>query len=202
MNPRSHIALGLFLVCALFQAHAQSASAFADTKLYDAVLDRLFEHSIQLGSPEVKLRYTYCDLGEMQIVIRRLKNSDFQLDLWYLSPGVPNVWNQLAQLTSSNHKLNAEAAAASIKMNRKMLDVGKSTALAELLDGAGLVSIPLLNQNTVTLDGMAYGVAVRSTSENLTLTLQGPQHSEESNSQMIRWMGKVRSSIEPGLKAP
>jgi hypothetical protein len=202
MNRRLHIPLVLVLMCTIGQAHAQNPSAFADTKLYDAVLDRLFQHDVQPGSPEIQLRYTYCDVGEMQIVVRKLKNSDFQLDVWYLPPDAASVWNQLAQLTSSNHTLNVEAAAASIRTSRKMVTARNSTSLAKLFDEASLLSIPLLNQNTISLDGMAYGSAVRSISEDMSLTLQGPQHSDESNSQMIRWMGNVRSSVEPELKKP
>lgn len=200
MNHRFHVALLLLLMCAFGQARGQNASAFADAKLYDAVLDRLFQHDVQPGVAEIQLRYTYCDVGEMQIVVHKLTNSDFQLEVWYLPPGTPNVWNQLAQLTSSNHTLNAESAAASIRMNRKTVTANNSTALAKLFDEANSLSIPLLNQNTIALDGMAYGIAVRSISEYMSLTLQGPQHSDESKSQLIRWMGQVRFSIELELK--
>lgn len=200
MNRRFQVALLLFLMCAFDHARAQNTSAFADTKLYDAVLDRLFQHDVQAGSPEVQLRYTYCDVGEMQIVVRKLKNSDFRLDISYLPPGASNVWNQLAQLTDSNPKLTADAAVASIRMIRRTVIIQNGTALAKLLDDASSLSIPLLHQNTIALDGMAYGIAARSISEDLSLTLQGPQHSGESNNQLIRWMGQVRSNVETELK--
>ena len=136
----------------------------------------------------------------MQIVVRKLKNSDFRLDISYLPPGASNVWNQLAQLTDSNPKLTADAAVASIRMIRRTVIIQNGTALAKLLDDASSLSIPLLHQNTIALDGMAYGIAARSISEDLSLTLQGPQHSGESNNQLIRWMGQVRSNVETELK--
>src|SRR5580698_816020 len=187
-------------MCVFGHAMAQTPAAFADTKLYDAVLDRLFQHDVQVGSPEVQLRYTYCDVGEMQIVLHKLKNSDFRLDVSYLPPGASNVWNQLAQLTNSNSKLTADAGAASIRMIRRTVTIQSATALNKLLDESSSLSIPLLYQNTIALDGMAYGVAVRSISEDLSLTLQGPQHSDESKNQLIRWMGQVRLDVEPALK--
>jgi hypothetical protein len=202
MNRRYLVALLLLLVCLFGHAKAQNPSAFADTKLYDAVLDRLFQHDVQTGSPEIQLRYTYCDVGEMQIVVRKLKSSDFQLDILYLPPGASNVWNQLAQLINSKPKLTANAAAVSIRMIRRTITIQNTTALAKLLDESGSLSIPLLHQNTITLDGMAYGIAVRSISEDMSLTLQGPQHSDESNSQLIRWMGRVRLGVESDLKEP
>ncbi len=200
MNRRFYVALLLLLMCAFGHAVAQNPSAFADTKLYDAVLDRLFQHDVQAGSPEVQLRYTYCDVGEMQIVVRRLKNSDFLLDISYLPPGASNVWNQLAQLTNSNPKLTADTAVASIRMIRRTVTIQSATAFAKLLDESSSLSIRLLHQNTIALDGMAYAIAVRSISEDLNLTLQGPQHSDESNNQLIRWMGQVRFGVEPELK--
>jgi hypothetical protein len=136
----------------------------------------------------------------MQIVVHKLKNSDFQLDVWYLPPGAPSIWNQLAELAKSNPALTADAAAASMKMSRKTVTAPSSSGLAKLLDKTSLLSIPLLNQNTITLDGMAYGITVRSTTEDMNLTLQGPQHSDESSSELIRWMGQVRSSVEAEFK--
>jgi hypothetical protein len=181
-------------------AKAQNPSAFADTKLYDEVLDRLFQHDFQAGSQEVQLRYTYCDVGEMQIVVRKLKYSDFRLDISYIPPDASNAWHQLAQLTNSNPKLTADEAVASIRMIRRTVTIQNATALAKRLDQSSSLSIPLLHPNSITLDGMAYGIAVRSISENLSLTLEGPQHSDESTSQLIRWMGQVRLGVEPELK--
>ena len=162
----------MLLVCAIGQARGQNASAFADTKLYDTVLDRLFQHDVQPGSAEIQLRYTYCDVGEMQIIVHKLKNSVFRIDVLHLPPGAPNVWNQLAQLANSNPKLTADAAVASIRMIGTTVTVPTASAFAKRLDESSSLSIPLLSQNTITLDGMAYGIAVRSTSEDLSLTLQ------------------------------
>jgi hypothetical protein len=187
-------------MCVFIHASAQNPSAFADTKLYDDVLDRLFQHDVQAGVPEVQLRYTYCDAGEMQIVVRKLKTSDFRLDISYLPPGAPNVWNQLGKLTNSDPNLTPDTAVGAIRMIRRTVTIQSATALAKLLDESSSFSIPLLRQSTIALDGMAYGIAVRSISEDLSLTLQGPQHSDESNDQLIRWMGKVRLSVEPDLK--
>lgn len=201
MNLRSRIILVVFLMCVFGHARGQSPAAFADAKLYDAVVERLFQHDVRAGSSEIQLRYTYCDAGEMQIVVHKLKDSEFQLDVWRVPPGFPSVWNQLAQLVSSKPTLSADTAVALIKMSREAVVVRSSTTLAKLLESADSLSIPfLVKSNVVTLDGMAYGLAARSISEDLTLTLQGPQHAEESENQMIRWMGQIRSNSEQQLQ--
>ena len=61
MRFRFYAALALLTVLAIGIARGQDASAFADTKLYDAVLDRLFQHDVLPGSSEIQLRYAYCD---------------------------------------------------------------------------------------------------------------------------------------------
>jgi hypothetical protein len=200
MNRRFSVALLLLLICAFGHARAQNPSPFGDTKLYDAVLDRLFQHDVQPGVPEIQLRYTSCDVGEMQIVVRRLENSDFRADISRLPPGASNVWHQLAQLTNSNSKLTAAAAVASIRVIRRTVTIQNGTSLAKLLDASSSLSTPLLYPKTITLDGMEYGIAVRSISADLSLTLEGPQHSDDSNNQLIRWMGQVRFGVEAKLK--
>jgi hypothetical protein len=200
MNRRFCGILAFFLICALSPTKGQNLSAFADAKLYDAVLDRLFQHEVLPRSPEIQLRYTYCDTGEMQVIVHKLSNADFQLDIWHVPVGVPNVWNQLAQLARLNPTVNADNASTMVKMSHKMVVAHNSTVLAKLFEEANSLPIPLLNQSTVALDGMAYGIAVRSISEDLTLTLQGPQHADKSDNQLIQWMGKVRSNIEPAMK--
>ena len=199
MNRRFYSILMLFSMCAFGSARGQESSAFADTRLYDAVLERLFQHDVQQGPLEVQLRYTYCNLGENQIVIHKLGNSDFRLDVWYVAAGIPNIWNQLAHFVRSNPTLNADNAIGLIKMNHKTIVV-HNTVLTTLIEKASSLSIPLLNPSTVTLDGMAYGLAVRSIAEDVNVTLQGPQQSDTSANQLIRWMGQIRSSTEPELK--
>lgn len=200
MNRRLYAILVFFSICALGTARGQDSSAFADTRLYDAVLERLFQYDVQPGSSEVQLRYTYCDAGEMQVVIHKLGNSDFRLDIWYVMAGFPNIWNQLAHLIQSNPTLNADNAIRLIKINHKTVVAHNTTALAALIGKASSLSIHLLNPSTVTLDGMAYGLSVRSIAEDVNVVLQGPQQADKSNNQLIRWMGQVRSSIEQEVK--
>jgi hypothetical protein len=197
---RLYAVLSLLAIFATGIARGQDSTAFADTKLYDAVLDRLFQHDVRPGSSEIQLRYTYCDRGEMQVVIHKLKNSDFSLDVWYVATGSPNIWRQLAGLIQSNRTLTSETAASLVKINHKAVVAPSGTALGALLDKADSLSIRLLNHSTVTLDGMAYGISIRSISEDASLTFQGPQQAEQSDSQLIRWMGQVRSGLEPELR--
>ncbi|HTV08391.1 MAG TPA: hypothetical protein VMD97_05030 [Candidatus Aquilonibacter sp.] len=192
--------IGMCLLLFSFaHARGQVSQAFADTRLYDAVLDILFQHETVRGVPEVQLRYTYCDVGEMQIVIHKLADSRFRLDIWYVPSSSPNVWKQLAEIAQSRPTLNAETAAKLIKISHETLDTRASPDLTNLLGEADRLSIPVLNQNAIVLDGMAYGIAVRSVSENLNLTLQGPQRADESNSQLIHWMGQIRSIAQREL---
>jgi hypothetical protein len=196
MNSRYCVVLAIAVLYTLGVAKGQEDKAFADAKLYDEVVERLFQHDVRPGTPEIQLRYTYCDAGEMQIVIHKMKDSRLQVDVWHVPTGSPNVWNQLARLVTSKPTLSTEAAVALIKMSRYTVIVSSSTTLARLVESADSLSIPLLASSRVTLDGMAYGLAVRSISEDLTLTLQGPQQAEHSESQMIRWMGQMRSNSE------
>jgi hypothetical protein len=199
MRFRFYAALALLTVLAIGIARGQDASAFADTKLYDAVLDRLFQHDVLPGSSEIQLRYAYCDKGEMQIVIHKVRNSDFSLEVWYVADS-PNVWKQLAGLVQPNRTLTPESAASLIKINHKTVVARSSTTLGVSLDKAASLSIPLLNPSTVTLDGMAYAISIRSISEDASLTFQGPQQAEQSDNQLIRWMGQVRLSVESEIK--
>lgn len=200
MRFRFYAVLALFGLFAFGIAKGQDASAFADTKLYDAVLDRLFQHDVRPGSSEIQLRYAYCDKGEMQIVIHKLRNSDFSLEVWYVAADSPNVWKQVAELVKPNRTMSPESAANLIKINHKTVVARNGTSLGALLDKADSLSISLLNPSTVTLDGMAYTISIRSISEDASLTFQGPQQSEQSNSQLIRWMGQVRLSVESEIK--
>jgi hypothetical protein len=200
MNRRVCAILMVFMMCALGIARGQDSSAFADTKLYDSVLDRLFQHAVRPGTSEIQLRYSYCDQGEMQVVVHRLQNSDFSLDVWFVPPGSPNIWRQLAGLAQANPTLNPETAVGLLKLSHKTVVEHSTTAFAAVLDKATSLSIPLLSGSTVTLDGMAYGIAVRSISEDASLTFQGPQQADKSDNQVIRWMGQVRSNLDPRLK--
>lgn len=182
------------------QGQTQDATAFADTKLYDAVVDQAFRHDFSVGSSEIQLRYTYCDAGELQIVIGKQENTKFDLQVWYVRSGTPNLWNQLATLVSSNPNIDAASAASKLNISRKTLTISNSDKLAELIDRSNSLSVRLLRPSTITLDGTAYSVEVRSVAEDLSVTLQGPQDSGQSDSSLIRWMGEVRANIEPMLK--
>jgi hypothetical protein len=174
-------------------------SAFADASLYESVVNQLFQHQAEGRSSETQLRYTYCSTGELQIVIRDAGTDRINLEIWYVPRGSPSIWNQLAALVAKRPSLNAQQAASLLKIERKSLTIPKSAALARLLEDGRSLSVPLTGDDTITLDGMAYGLTIRSVSRNLSVTFQAPQRSLDSQSEIVRWMGKVRAEVNRSL---
>ena len=174
-------------------------STFADTSLYESVVERLFQHQPQGRSSETELRYTYGDSGELQVLIRDTGADRISVEIWHVPKGSPSIWNQLAALAAKRSSLNAQQAASLIKVERKSLTIPKSAALARLLEDGRSLSVPLTGDNTITLDGMAYGLTIRSVSRNLSVTFQAPQRSLDSQSEIVRWMGEVRTEVDRSL---
>ena len=179
----------------------QDPSLFADARLYDATLERLLRHDVPLRTAELELRYTYCDAGEMQVVVQRLDDDGFKLEIWYLRPGSPTLWAQLAKVATPRPNVTPEEAARSMQLARATLVARLNSPLGTLLEGAESVSIPVVNHDLAVLEGMKYGFALKSPTEELSLTIMATQSAEKSEYELIRWMGKVRASVEELLRA-
>jgi hypothetical protein len=186
-------ALTILLVAT--KASAQQSS-FADTQLYDAVLDHLFIHNAtQRRIAELELRYTYCSASEMQLLIRTNTN-EFQVESWDLPPGKPNVWDQLGSLATPG--LTPERAAALISLRHESLTVPKNTPLGSLIEQANSLTIAVTPDQTTTLDGMEYRLSVLSLAKDLSITLRKPEYADarDTKNAVIGWMIRVRAEFE------
>jgi hypothetical protein len=180
----------------------RSLDTFGDTKLYDAVLERLFQHTAKSSDPEVDLRYTNGSDGEteMQIVVHKLQNSGFQLETWYIPTGTPNVWHQLAALAVSHPTMGMADLANLIQLARESLGAPPASALAKLMDQANSISVPISVPNTIAVDATEYTMSAHSYVESVNVVLVGPPNASQSRSPMIRWMGRVRAAVEEELR--
>lgn len=198
MTLRLEVLVACLWLSAVAGVRPQDPSLFADMRLYDAMLQRLFQHEAQPDS-EIQLRYTHSDASEMQILIRRL-HADFRLEVSYVPTGSPTLWDQLAKAATLQPRLTPEDAARLMKFERKILVATHGTALWKQLDAAESVAIPVVNRDLFPLESMKYEFALRSDMEQMTLTMWSNQEAGKSEYELIRWMGKVRASVESLLK--
>jgi hypothetical protein len=189
--------LAILVCCFSSRASSQPAAAasFANTKLYEAVLNHLFPREIPTRTTETVLRYTYCDNGEMQISITEANENTLSVHVWAVPRGSPTVWNQVAAQAAGNPERDAEQLGASIPIERRSLTVQRSSSLARLMERArpqmSLGGTPLL-----FLEGSQYELAIQSLSKQVAVTIRGPQEPASSTDPLVRWMGRVRTEIE------
>jgi hypothetical protein len=177
---------------------------FADANLYVAVVNRLFQHEVRHGAPETLLRYTFCGIGlpnscrELQILVLDTNGGQLVVQMWYVPQSSPDIWDQLAALTTKTPDITAEKAASLINIQQETKTISKSARLWNLLQKAHLPSAPLTVDNSLTVDGSEYHFEVHSLSEELSITLQGPppEKASEAKSPIVRWMAQVRNEVE------
>jgi hypothetical protein len=187
--------LALTFVTLIFVAnYVYSQETFANTKLYEAVVNRLFHHEPSGRGIETQLRYTYCNAGEMQILFRNASAEQIDLEIWHLPAGSPTIWNQLAVLVTKTPTLTTEQAVGAVKMQHESVKVPRLSALGKAILEGELQTVDLTGDDTLTLDGMTYGIVINSLAKRLSVTLQGPQ--EGSSNPTIRWMAQVRVEVE------
>ena len=191
----------LFPVFFSLYARAQQLTGFADIKLYDAVLDRLFaqsdDHDHTVGCVET-LQYMPSYSTEMGIVVSesRSNKSEYRVDVWLVPPGEPTLWKQLAALVSKNPNLTADQAAAALVVKHLTKRIRGASTLGQLIESGHAISIPVHGEDTITLDGDSYKVIIRSIAISMSLTFNGPVDSASDRSPLIRWMGRIRSEVE------
>lgn len=174
----------------------QQVSAFADTKLYEEVIDRLFQSDSSGSEAGDRLRYTYCDSGEMQVVIRHEEGGDLRMELWRLPKGSPTVWEQLAALWRTVPGITAQEAANRIAIPRESSSISRNSPMWKILEAGHDLRITLAGRDGVFTDGSQYDFAVSSLSKTLRLSLSGPQDSRKSGDPVVRWMGRVRAALD------
>jgi hypothetical protein len=176
-------------------ATGQRKAAFADTKLYEAVLDRLFQHERYKSA--FVLRYSYSDSGELQIAMQELKDNQISIEIWQLPHGAPTVWNQLAeQIAKQDSELDVNKAAATIILNRDSKIVQQSSELGKLVTSGSKLQIPLAADNRVFLEGSQFDLTLTSPSKDISVSLRTSQRPEFSDNPIVRWMAQVRSGVE------
>lgn len=184
------------IVLSLGQSAAQPISSFGDTKLYERVLDRLFEYD-QNGAPGVeRLRYSYCNAGEMQVVIGREELGGRRIQFWRVPKGSPTVWEQLAALWRTSPTISVEEAVDRITVRRESRVISRSSPISKIIDAGSRLTFGLSRRNEVFLDGSRYEFAMNSVSKTLTLSVQGPQEPSRSEDPIVRWMGHMRAAAE------
>lgn len=185
------------LLLAPISTLAQQRTTFADTKLYEAVLGRLFWHDGSNSRKNVlELRYTYCDSGEMQIVVSELNDGRLSIAIWRVPSGNSTVWNQLAGLSNKKSELTPEEVASSIVLKHDSREIEKSAELAKTILAGRELQIPLVGDNQVFLEGSQYELTITSPSRDISLIIRGPQHSASASNAIVRWMGQVRDQVE------
>lgn len=174
---------------------ALQRSVFADTQLYEAVLERLFRIDSPSDVSDERLRFTYCEDGEMQIVIHPEPNGGFQIQLWSLPKGAPTVWTQLETMWSSSRELTADEAVGRITLKRESKSISKSAALSRIIS-ARPVTVGLDGRQEIVLEVARYDLSFNSLSKSLSMTVYEPQDWRKSQDPIVRWMGQVRLEID------
>lgn len=191
----------LFTSCAILvtviapaAAPAQDLPAFADTALYERVIERLFRSEAPARLGEVRLRYTSSDEGEMQISIWRQHQNPIQVQLWLLPEGAPTVWRQLGTFWRRDRAITTEEAARRITIKHISTSIPPTGELARILS-ARPVTARLDDGDLLILEAASYQLFVSSLSKTVMLAVQGPQDWRRSKDQVVRWMGQVRSAV-------
>ena len=180
----------------------QQVSSFADVKLYEAVIDRLFQSETSDGTPEERLRYTYCDSGEMQVVVHHPKSGALRVEVWRLPKGSPPISEQLVTLWAEKPAMNVDEAASRIAVRRQSLSISRSSPISKALEPGRSLSIGLAGIDGIFLEASRYELTVDSISKTLTLSILGPQDWRRSADPVIRWMGRVRVAIDRAGETP
>jgi hypothetical protein len=197
MKARSNTYVVVLLVfLTILSLRGQQKTAFADTKLYEAVLDRLFQYERYKSA--FVLRYSYSsDSGELQIATQELKDNQISIEIWQLPHGAPTVWNQLAERSAKqDSELNVNKAAATIIVNHDSKIVQKSSDLGKLVTSGSKLQIPLAVDNRLFLDGSQFDLTLTSLSKDISISLRTSQRPEFSDNPIVRWMAQVRSGVE------
>jgi hypothetical protein len=185
------------VVVGLGMGHAsQKPRAFADIALYEAVLNQLFDTASHKGRSESTtiLRYTHGDAAEMQLAFNRV-GQFYRVERWGLPAGARSVWQQLAQLASSDVPLSQETAVRAIKIERATGVIAADSPIGRLLQQASSLRVELSGSDEFFLDGAEYVIAISSVGRDLRLRLQGPADGERSSDPAIRWMAQVRREL-------
>ena len=189
-------AFSVFLAAAVpVELDARQESAFADTRLYEAVLDRLFRVDSSTDVPTAQLRFTYCENGEMQIAIYSETNGGFRVQLWRVPKNTPTVWEQLERMWSSNRGLTVDEAIGVITLARESRSISRSAPLSGVIR-ARPRTVGLEGRDEIILEAGRYELFIRSLGKSLSLSVQGPQDWRRSPDRIVRWMGQVRLEID------
>lgn len=175
---------------------SQETYTFGNIKLYEAVVNRLFEYDPTGVTTKVELRYMMCDSGEMQVLIREGKGDKLDLEVWNLPPASKTIWDQLGRLVVEHPLWDAEHLASSIVLHHDSFTIERSSMLGELLENDRPRQTTLIGDNGIALDGSEYELYIISISKKINLSLSGPQNAALSADPIIRWMGQVRNQIE------
>lgn len=194
------LSLAFILVASGMQCHGQQQTFFADTVLYNAVLDELFQ--TQLGdfkdhtkTDDIVLRFSSSNARELQIKITERRSHPPVYVLWRIPKDQPSIWEQVAAASSRLHTEDPKQIAATIRLERQAVD-HPSERFEKLLKAfSGLRFSPAFSAGLI-LDGSQYDLWFQSLSNSTRFSLEGSPNGQPSDHPLILWMIAVKSEVD------
>ena|ERR1700733_2974308 len=207
-SVRRSLVVSLLLIASGSARATLQTTTVGNDPLYDAVIERVFEHRTKLTLEtllelHLQLRYTYCSVGEMQVIADKLHEddpSDFRVTVWYVPTGTDPIRTQLTRIVQARPTVDAAVAATRIRMKQETFIVRAKSPLANLLTTSRTLVATVPTDPVTAPRGMQYEFSVDAGSRGLRLAWWAPEQLDNDASPLVRWMGQVRASVEAELR--
>lgn len=189
-----------FIIPSSMLCNGQQQVVFADSVLYNAVLDEVFRTHLgdfrdQTKADEIVLRFSSSNTRELQIAITERKSQASSYVLWRIPKGQPSIWEQVAEVSSRLRTEDPRKIAATIHLERQTVD-HPSAKLRRLLNAfSELRFSPAFNSGLI-LDSATYDLWFESLSNSTRFSLEGSPNGQPSDHPLILWMIAVRSEVD------